>query len=190
MPFYRDEEIIRKVWELKRKHPRWGVRRIGGEIGESKDKVYRVLRRIKKGDIEVTEDKKVIDRTEPKEIVARQKAKLERALSQEETSKSKQPQVGGNPQKTSSDPLEEVLESDWEIECDKCKGLFKHTFTDEEIYNLIKNGFAYVSFPECKDYAPWDIAQLFPTDHRVFVRLSDVFRAYVQKSRTIKIMKF
>jgi ribosome biogenesis SPOUT family RNA methylase Rps3 len=84
---------IRKVWKLKRKHPRWGIRRISEEIGESKDKVYRILMRIKKGDVEVTEDGKVIDRTEPKGIVARQKA--ERALSQEETSKSKQTQVGG-----------------------------------------------------------------------------------------------
>jgi hypothetical protein len=188
MPLYHDEEVIRKVWELKRKHPRWGVRRIGEEIGESKDKVYRILRRIKKGDIEVTDDGKVIDHTEPKGIVARQKA--ERALSQGETSKSKQPQVGGNHQKTSLDPLEEVLKSDWEIECDKCKGLFKHTFTDGEVYNLIKDGFAYISCPECEDYAPWDIAQLFPTDHRVFVRLSDVFRAYIQNSKAIKIMKF
>ena len=162
MPLYHDKEVIRKVWELKRKHPRWGVRRIGEEIGESKDKVYRILRRIKKGDIEVTEYGKVIDRTEPKGIVARQKTKLERALSQEETSKSNQPQVRENPHETSSDPLEEVLKSDWEIECDKCKGSFKHNFTDEEVYNLIKDGFAYISCPECEDYAPWDIASYFP----------------------------
>jgi hypothetical protein len=45
---------------LRKEHPDWGVRRIGDELGVSKDKVHRILKRIEKGDIEVTEDGKDI----------------------------------------------------------------------------------------------------------------------------------
>jgi hypothetical protein len=43
MLLYHDEQIIRKVWEIKKGHPSWGVRRIGIELGIFKDKVYRIL---------------------------------------------------------------------------------------------------------------------------------------------------
>jgi len=82
MSLYHDEDIIKKVWRLKREHPDWGVRRIGDELGVSKDKVHRILKRIEKGDIEVTEDGKVIDHSKPKGIVALEKEMSRKALKQ------------------------------------------------------------------------------------------------------------
>jgi hypothetical protein len=111
MPLYRDEETIRSVWELKRKHPDWRVRRIGEALNISKDKVQRILRRIEKGEIEITESGKVMDGSKPRGIVAYQqmaKQTLEPSP------------VSAEAQVTPSDPLEALLKSPWNIECDKC----------------------------------------------------------------------
>jgi hypothetical protein len=190
MPLYHEEETIRRVWELKHRHPNWGVRRIGAELGISKDKVHRILRRIKKGDIEVTKDGKVIDRSKPKGLVALLEARRERRLSLSEEGKPlpEQPSTATKITETlPSDPLKDLLKSAWEIECDKCGKPFKHSFTDEEICSLESSGYAYVDCPTCKDYPPGDIAGLFPTNHRLFIRMADVFRAYLQHSRVIKV---
>lgn len=74
MPLYHDKQLIKRVWELKRKHPDWGVRRIGYSLGVSKDTVHRILKRIRKGDIVVTEGGDVIDRSEARGVVTYQKA--------------------------------------------------------------------------------------------------------------------
>lgn len=74
MPLYHDERLIKKIWELKRKHPDWGVRRIGYSVGVSKDTVHRILKRIRKGDIVITEGGDIIDRSKARGIVAYQKA--------------------------------------------------------------------------------------------------------------------
>jgi len=46
MPIYNDEELVKKVWGLKQKNPELGVRRIGQVLEISKDKAYRILKRI------------------------------------------------------------------------------------------------------------------------------------------------
>jgi hypothetical protein len=190
MPLYHEEEIIRRVWELKHKHPSWGVRRIGDELGISKDKVYRILRRIEKGDIDVTRDGRVIDRSKPKGVIALLKARRESTLSPSDDRKPphEQPSTAAKVAETfRSDPFENLLKSAWEIECDKCGKPFKHSFTDEEICSLESNGYAYVDCPTCKDYPLGDIAELFPTNHKVFIRMADVFRTYLLQSRIIKV---
>jgi hypothetical protein len=73
MPLLHDEDLIKRIYDLKREHPDWGVRRIGQAGGVSKDTVHRILRRIDKGDIVITEGGDVIDRSEPRGIVAYQK---------------------------------------------------------------------------------------------------------------------
>ena len=187
MPLYHDEEIIRKVWELRLKHPDWGVRRIGEEIGISKDKVHRILKRIERGDIEVTRDGKVIDRSEPKGIVALQKARSESFLSGVEKPASKKLSTGGEAEETlSSDPLEDLLRIPWEIGCDGCKKLFTHSFTDVEINSLEEDGYTYVDCPYCEDRLPGDLLGISSHPHRIFIRISDLFRAYLRKSKSIR----
>jgi phage FluMu protein Com len=116
--------------------------------------------------------------------------KLEEILSQpkEEACLPKQPLTAKLTENT--DPLNELLKGFWEIECDKCGKMFKHSFTDEEIYSLESNGYTYVDCPTCKDYPPYDIAGWLPANHRIFIRLAYVFRAYLQGSRIIKVKEF
>jgi hypothetical protein len=178
MPLYHDEEIVRRVWMLRNEHPSWGVRRIARELGVSKDKVHRILRRIEKGDIEVASDGRVFDHSKQRGTAALSKAMR--------GSMGSSPQDGKS-QNFSSDPLETILKSVWEIECDKCGNLFKHSFTDEEICNLKRDGYAYVECPTCMDYPPGDFACLLPTNHRVSIRMADIFRAYLMKSKVIRV---
>jgi DNA-binding MarR family transcriptional regulator len=184
MPLYHDEEIVRKVWMLKCEHPAWGVRRIARELGVSKDKVHRILRRIERGDIEVADDGRVFDRSKQRGAIASCKARSERSLSPSDKGKLKIKQFA---ETSCSDPLEDLLKSVWEIECDKCGNLFKHSFTDEEICNLKRDGYAYVECPTCMDYPPGDFACLLPTNHRVSIRMADIFRAYLMKSKVIRV---
>jgi len=195
MPLYHDEEIIRKVWELKQKHPDWGVRKIGKEVGKSKNKVYRILRRINKGDIKVTKSGKVIDRSKPKGIVALQKAKKPYKTLSRSEKEMPVPKKQGNQvehaevpiEPKTPDPLDDLLRGSWEIECDKCGKLFEHKFTNEEINGFKSSGYVYVDCPTCKDYPPGDIVGFFPSNHRVFIRLANVFGAYLRHSRIIKV---
>lgn len=183
MPIYHDEEIVKKVWELKCKHPDWGVRRIGAEIGESKDKVHRILKRIEKGDIEVTKNGKVIDHWKPKGVVARRMERV-KSISSMAGGENQEPNRG---ESIPTDPLEKLLKSPWEVECESCGKTFKHSFTDEEISSLEKEGYAYVECPTCKDYAPYDLLGLFPTSHKMFIRMVDIFRAYLKGLKVIKV---
>jgi len=89
----------------------------------------------------------------------------------------------------SPDPLEKLLKTPWEIECDNCKKTFTHSFTDEEIKSLEENGYTYVECPHCKDSPPGDFLGIFSYPHRIFIRLSDLFRAYLLKSKSIRIEK-
>jgi len=73
MALYHDEKLIKRIYDLKREHPEWGVRRIGQAVGVSKDTVHRILKRIQKGEIVITESGEVIDASKPKGIVAYQK---------------------------------------------------------------------------------------------------------------------
>jgi DNA-directed RNA polymerase subunit RPC12/RpoP len=84
-------------------------------------------------------------------------------------------------------PYSGFLKSVWEIECDQCGKLFKHNFTDEDIYSLENKGYAYVECPACMDYPPGDFARLFPAKHRVFIRMADIFRAHLTNSRAIRV---
>jgi len=185
MPIYHDEELVRKVWELKRKHPEWEVRRIGQALGISKDKVHRILKRIKKGEIKVTSKGKVVDKSEPKGIIAyqqtvRQTSEPSRTLNEDMITQEK-PETVEQP-----DPLEALLKTPWNIECDKCGNRFEHILTDEETCSLIENGYTYVDCPQCKDHPPGDILGAFPSNHRIFIRLADIFRAYLNKSKLIR----
>jgi len=198
MPLYHDEEIIRKVWRMRREHPDWGVRRMGDELGVSKDKVHRILKRIEKGDIEIAEDGKVVDRSKPKGIVALEKEVSEKALSQlekrvveKEAVKQAliEPSTIGEEVKAPEvaeevDPLEELLKTPWKIQCDQCETIFEHEFADMERYSLREYGYITVGCHKCKDY-PLGI----PQEHKIPVRLSDVFRSYITGSRTIKTKK-
>jgi len=187
MPLYHDEETIRRVWELRLRHPDWGVRRIGEELGISKDKVHRILKRIERGDIEVTRDGKVIDRSRPRGIVALQKARSGGFLSEAGKPASKKPSTrGGAEEALSSDPLEDLLKTPWEIECDGCKKSFTHSFTDEEIKSLEEDGYTYVDCPYCEDRLPGDLLGISSRPHRIFIRMSDLFRAYLRKSKSIR----
>jgi len=187
MPLYHDEETIRKVRELRRKHPDWGVRKIGEELGISKDKAHRILKRIERGDIEVTKDGKVIDRSKPKGIVALQKAVSESFLSGGEKPASKKLSTGSEAEEApSSDPLEDLLRIPWEIECNVCKKPFTHSFTDAEINSLEEDGYTYVDCPYCEDRLPGDLLGIFSRPHGIFIRMSDVFRAYLRKSKSIR----
>jgi len=187
MPLYHDEETIRRVWELRLRHPDWGVRRIGEELGISKDKVHRILKRIERGDIEVTRDGKVIDRSEPKGIVALQRARSRGLLSGAERPASKKPSTRGEVEEAlSSDPLEDLLKTPWEIECDRCKRSFTHSFTDEEVKSLEEYGYTYVDCPYCEDRLPGDLLGISSHPHRVFIRMSDLFGAYLRKSKSIR----
>ena len=187
MPLYHDEETIRKVWELRLRHPDWGVRRISEELGISKDKVHRILKRIERGDIEVRRDGKVIDRSEPKGIVALQRARSGGFLSEAERPASKKPSTGGEAEEAlSSDPLEDLLRTPWEIECDGCKRSFTHSFTDAEIKSLEEYGYAYVDCPYCEDRLPGDLLGISSHPHGIFIRMSDLFRAYLRKSKSIR----
>ncbi|MHA1631785.1 MAG: hypothetical protein ACTSXC_03105 [Candidatus Freyarchaeota archaeon] len=194
MPLYHDEETIRRVWALKRKHPDWGVRRIGAELGLSKDKVHRILKRIEKCDIEVTEDGRVIDRSKPRGIVALQKGASDAALTQLERQAA---ELAGKVDALSTrlepslvheeaDPLEELLKTSWKIQCNRCGAVFEHEFTDMERSDLIKIGYAYVGCPKCKDYPPGDVFGVFPSQHKIFIRLSDVFRANLIGSKVVQ----
>jgi hypothetical protein len=194
MPLYHDEDIIRKVWRLRREHPDWGVRRIGDELGVSKDKVHRILKRIEKGDIEVTEDGKVIDHSKPKGIVALEKEMSRKALKQlekktvEETVKqsSMEPNIMGEvaPEVPEEDPLEELLKKPWKIQCDQCRAIFEYNFTDMERYNLIEYGCVSIICPKCKDYLLG-----IPKEHKIFIRISDVFKSYITSSGIIEARK-
>jgi len=73
MTLYHDEKLIKRIYDLKREHPEWGVRRIGQAVGVSKDTVHRILKRIQKGEIVITENGEVIDASKPKGIIAYQK---------------------------------------------------------------------------------------------------------------------
>lgn len=189
---------------LKQKHPDWGVRRIGDELGVSKDKVYRILRRIEKGDIEVARDGKVIDRSKPKGAVALQKEASERVLSQlgkrRENVKGlrgtveqhgiKQTPIGSPEVHEEVDPLEELLlKTSWRIKCDRCGTVFEHKFTDDQSHSLIEEGYTYVSCPKCRDYPSLDFLGAFPQDHKIFIRLSDVFRSYLVGSKVLQTKK-
>lgn len=117
-----------------------------------------------------------------------QKAKLEGIMGQ---GKGEKPLVKQLPTETETaeahrDPLKELLKSPWEIECDKCGKHFMHTFTDEELNSLEDSG-AFIECPTCKDYPPFDVFGSFPTNHKVFIRMADVFRAYLQGSRIIEV---
>lgn len=73
MALYHDERLIKRIYDLKREHPVWGVRRIGQAVGVSKDTVHRILKRIQKGEIVIAESGEVIDAYKPKGIVAYKK---------------------------------------------------------------------------------------------------------------------
>jgi len=180
MPIYHDEELVKKVWQLKQKHPDWGVRRIGQALTISKDKVHRILKRIKKGEIEVTSKGKVIDKWEPKGIVAYQQTA-------KQTFDESMPQEKSGTPTEQPDPLEALLKAPWNIECDKCGKRFEHNLTYEETRSLIENGYTYVDCPQCKDYPPGDVLGAFPYNHRIFIRLADFFRAYLNKSKLLRL---
>jgi hypothetical protein len=196
MPLYHDEDIVRKVWRLRREHPNWGVRRIGDELGVSKDKVHRILKRIEKGDIEVTEDGKVIDHSKPKGIVALEKKmsrkalkRLEKKTVEDETVKqaSIEPTIEGGvaPEVPGeADPLEELLKKPWKIQCDQCRAIFEYNFTDMGRYNLVEYGYVSIICPKCKDYLLG-----IPKEHKIFIRISDVFRSYITSSGIIEARK-
>lgn len=186
MPIYHDEEIVRKVWELKQKHPDWGVRRIGQALDISKDKVHRILKRIKKGEIEITSKGKVLDTSEPKGIVAYQQAVKQASEPPKTFGENMTTQEKTETQAEQLDPLRALLKAPWNIICDKCGSLLEHNFTDEEKQSLIENGYTYVGCPQCKDHPPGDILGAFPSNHRIFIRLADIFRAYLNKSKLIR----
>jgi DNA-binding Lrp family transcriptional regulator len=174
---------------------RLGIRRIGDELGVSKDKVHRILKRIEKGDIEVTEDGKAIDHSKPKGIVALEEEISRKALRQlkktveEEIVKqaSIEPTIEGGvaPEVPGeADPLEELLKKPWKIQCDQCRAIFEYNFTDMERYNLIEYGCVNIICPKCKDY-PLGI----PKEHKIFLKLSDVFRSYIINSGIIETGK-
>jgi hypothetical protein len=129
----------------------------------SKDKVQRILRRIEKEEIEITESGKVMDRSKPKGIVAYQQM-AKQTLEPSSV--------------TSSDPLETLLKSPWNIECDKCGKPFQHSFTDVKTRNLIKNSYAYVECPTCTDNPPGDIFGIITSSRKIPIRLADIFRSH------------
>jgi len=186
MPIYHDEEIVRKVWKLKQKHPDWGVRRIGQALDISKDKVHRILKRIKKGEIEITTKGKLIDKSEPKGIVAYQQTARQTSKPPQTFDENIITQEKPKTHAKQPDPLEALLKIPWNIECDKCGNRFEHILTDEEACSLIEKGYTYIDCLYCKDYPPGDILGAFPSNHRIFIRLADIFRAYLNKSKLIR----
>jgi len=87
------------------------------------------------------------------------------------------------------DPLEALLKAPWNLECDKCRNRFEYNFTDEETCSLIENGYTYIDCPQCKDHPLGDIFEAFPYNHRIFIRLADFFRAYLDRSKLIRPIK-
>jgi len=119
--------------------------------------------------------------------VALQKARSGGFLSEAGKPASKKPSTrGGAEEALSSDPLEDLLKTPWEIECDGCKKSFTHSFTDEEIKSLEEDGYTYVDCPYCEDRLPGDLLGISSRPHRIFIRMSDLFRAYLRKSKSIR----
>jgi len=58
-------------------------------------------------------------------------------------------------------------------------GTSLNTTSQTRIHGLKENGYAYVDCPKCKDY----ILGAFPYNHRIFVRLADIFRSHLQGSK-------
>ena len=116
-----------------------------------------------------------------------QKARSEDFLSRAGKPASKKPSTGGEAEEAlSSDPLEDLLRTPWEIECDGCKKSFTHSFTDVEVKSLEEYGYAYVDCPYCEDRLPGDLLGISSHPHRIFIRMSDLFRAYLRKSKSIR----
>jgi len=149
--------------------------------------VHRILKRIERGDIEVTKDGKVIDRSGPRGVVALQGARSGGFLSGAGKPASKKPPAGGEAEEAlSSDPLEDLLRTPWEIECDGCKRSFMHSFTDEEVKSLEEDGYTYVDCPYCEDRLPSDLLGITSHPHRVLICMSDLFRAYLRRSKSVR----
>jgi hypothetical protein len=189
MPIYHDEELVKKVWELKQKNPDWGVRRIGQVLKISKDKAHRILKRIKKGEIEVTSKGKIIDKSEPKGVVAHQQTARQALEPTQTFDESIITQEKSETLAEQQDPLEALLKAPWNLECDKCRNRFEYNFTDEETRILIENGYTYIDCTQCKDYPLGDIFGAFPYNHRIFIHLADFFRAYLNRSKLIRPSK-
>jgi len=137
--------------------------------------------------MEVTKDGKVIDRSKPKGIVTLQKAGSESFLSGEEKPASKKLSTGSEAKEALSlDPLEDLFKILWEIECNECKKLFTHSFTDVEVNSLEEDGYTYLDCPYCEDRLSGDLLGISSRPHRIFIRMSDVFRAYLRKSKSIR----
>ncbi|MEM3833363.1 MAG: hypothetical protein QW128_07230 [Thermoprotei archaeon] len=190
MLIYHDKELVKKVWEVKRKHPDWGIRRIGEVLGVTKDKMHRILKRIERGDIEVTEKGEVIDRSEPKGIIAKQRVSAQRPSVQqlrepeavEASSKPQSEALIDVTQSPQQDPLEALLKGSWKVEYDWCGRLLDPNWN---VYNLIDSDYDYVTCLKCVVH-PLSIPGIFSYNHKVFIRLADVFRAYLQGSRIVR----
>jgi len=116
-----------------------------------------------------------------------QKARYESFLSGEEKPASKKLSTGGEAKEApSSDPLEDLLRTPWKIECNGCKKPFTHSFTDVKVKSLEEDGYAYVDCPYCEDRLPGDLLGISFHPHRIFIRMSDLFRAYLRKSKSIR----
>jgi len=112
--------------------------------------------------------------------------KEEKKMSNEVKQEDFFPARGEAEETLSSDPLEGLLKTPWEIECDACKRTFTHSFTDEEIKSLEENGYTYVDCPYCEDRLPGDLLGITSHPHGIFIRMSDLFRAYLRKSKSIR----